>query len=185
MKTNSTALLVMDIQDEMIGMVQDQKTYLDSLNKAIDHARKNNLPVIYIVLGYRKGFTDMSPNNMSYARITSSSSSLDKPEGAKVHSAIAVQPNDFYVVKKRFSAFSGSDLEVVLRSLGVNHIVLTGLSTSGVVLSTLREAADKDYQITILSDGCADRDEEVHRVLTTKVFPRQATVLTIDEWLNK
>ncbi|MGH2644863.1 MAG: isochorismatase family protein, partial [Chitinophagaceae bacterium] len=55
-------------------------------------------------------------------------------------------------------------------------------STSGVVLSTLREAADKDYRITILSNCCADMDEEVHRVLTTKVFPRQADVTTLEEW---
>jgi nicotinamidase-related amidase len=51
-----------------------------------------------------------------------------------------------------------------------------------VVLSTVREAADKDYRLTVLADGCADGDEEVHRVLTTKVFPRQADVLTIEEW---
>jgi nicotinamidase-related amidase len=51
-----------------------------------------------------------------------------------------------------------------------------------VVLSTTREAADKDYRITILSDCCADGDEEVHRVLTTKIFPRQADVMTIGEW---
>jgi nicotinamidase-related amidase len=60
--------------------------------------------------------------------------------------------------------------------------VLTGISTSGVVLSTLREAADKDYQITVLSDCCGDIDDEVHRVLTTKIFPRQADVLTVQEW---
>jgi len=61
-------------------------------------------------------------------------------------------------------------------------MVLAGIATSGVVLSTLREAADKDYRITVLSDGCADADEEVHRVLTTKVFLRQADVMTVDEW---
>ncbi len=60
--------------------------------------------------------------------------------------------------------------------------MLAGIATSGVVLSTLREAADKDFKITVLSDCCADRDEEVHRVLTTKVFPRQADVMTAEEW---
>ena len=87
-------------------------------------------------------------------------------------------------MKRRVSAFSGSDLEVVLRSLGVSHLVLTGIATSGVVLSTTREAADKDYRITVLADCCADRDEEVHRVLTTKVFPRQADVRSVEEWCN-
>jgi nicotinamidase-related amidase len=67
--------------------------------------------------------------------------------------------------------------------MGINHLVLTGIATSGVVLSTLREAADKDYRITVLSDCCADRDEEVHRVLKVKVFPRQAEVILSEEWL--
>ena len=86
------------------------------------------------------------------------------------------------ITKKRVSAFTGSDLEVVLRSLDIKHLVLAGISTSGVVLSTLREAADKDYVLTVIVDCCADRDEEVHRVLTTKIYPRQALVVAAGEW---
>jgi nicotinamidase-related amidase len=51
-----------------------------------------------------------------------------------------------------------------------------------VVLSTLRQAAALDYQLTVLSDGCADPDSEVHRVLLDKVFPRQAAVMTAIDW---
>jgi hypothetical protein len=56
------------------------------------------------------------------------------------------------------------------------------LATSGVVLSTLRQAADLDYRLTVLADGCGDADPEIHRVLTQKVFPRRADVTTIDAW---
>ncbi len=97
----------------------------------------------------------------------------------KVHGDLKSQAHEVVVTKRRVSAFSGSDLEVVLRAQGIQHLVLTGIATSGVVLSTLREAADKDYRLTVLADCCADGDEEVHRVLTTKVFPRQADVLTL------
>ncbi len=103
-------------------------------------------------------------------------------EFTKVHQDLAPQPGEVTVMKRRVSAFTGSDLEVLLRTFGIRHMVLTGIATSGVVLSTTREAADKDYRITILADGCADSDEEVHRVLTTKIFPRQADVLTVEEW---
>ena len=72
---------------------------------------------------------------------------------------------------------------MVLRAQGVTQLVLTGIATSGVVLSTLRQAADMDYGLTVLRDGCADADPEVHRVLLDKVFPRQADVLTADEWI--
>ena len=97
---------------------------------------------------------------------------------------MAPAPDDVVVVKKRVSAFAGSDLDVVLRSLGVTSLVLTGISTSGVVLSTLRQAADLDFDLTVLSDACADTDPEVHRVLLEKVFPRQAAVVTTDRWID-
>ena len=86
--------------------------------------------------------------------------------------------------ERRHRAFTGSDLELILRAKNIDHLVLTGISTSGVVLSTLREAVDKDYILTVLSDLCADRDEEVHRVLTEKVFPRHADVLSSTAWLS-
>ena len=66
----------------------------------------------------------------------------------------------------------------------LDALVLSGIATSGVVLSTLRQAADLDYQVTVLSDWCADGDEEVHRLLLDKVFPRQAAVVTTDEWVR-
>ena len=73
---------------------------------------------------------------------------------------------------------------VILRAKDIKHLVLTGVATSGVVLSTVREAADKDYRLTVLADACADSDGEVHRVLTTKVFPRQADVISVDKWIR-
>jgi len=101
---------------------------------------------------------------------------------AEIHPDIAPQPGDCVVTKRRVSAFSGSDLDVVLRAQAITHLALCGIATSGVVLSTLREAADKDFQLTVLADCCADGDEEVQRVLLTKVFPRQAEVLTAAAW---
>jgi nicotinamidase-related amidase len=83
------------------------------------------------------------------------------------------------------SAFAGSDLDVVLRSQKIDSLVLTGIATSGVVLSTLRQAADLDFRLTVLRDGCEDADPEVHRVLMDKLFPRQAAVELASEWLAR
>jgi nicotinamidase-related amidase len=176
------ALLVMDVQGATVNMLQDSTPFIHSITKAIQTARSNNIPVIYVVIGFRKGYPEMSPNNKSYSALKNGIMNLDTEEATKVHASIEPQASDVIITKKRVSAFTGSDLEVVLRSFGINHLILSGIATSGVVLSTLREAADKDYTITVLSDCCADRDEEVHRVLTTKIFPRQAEVITSKEW---
>jgi nicotinamidase-related amidase len=73
----------------------------------------------------------------------------------------------------------------LLRSLAVDSLVLTGIATSGVVLSTLRQAADLDFKLTVLGDGCVDGDPEVHRVLMDKVFPRQSEVMSAHEWIEQ
>ena len=181
----NTALLIMDVQNATVKRLKDSTLFFQSITKAIETARSNNIPVLYAVVGFRKGYPEVSPVNKSFSAIKKEVTfSLDTEEAYQVHSAIAPQPGDVIITKKRVSAFTGSDLEVILRALGIKHIVLTGISTSGVVLSTLREAADKDYRITVLSDCCADVDEEVHRVLTTKVFPRQAEILESEAWVN-
>ena len=84
---------------------------------------------------------------------------------------------EWIISRRRGSAFAGTPLDVMLRELDVNHIVLAGIATSGVILSTVRNAADMDYKITILKDCCIDLDDEVHRVLMEKVFPSQADVV--------
>ena len=61
--------------------------------------------------------------------------------------------------------------------------MLAGIATSGVVLSTLRQAADLDYRLTVLADGCLDADPDVHRMLVEKVFPRRAEVVSVADWV--
>jgi nicotinamidase-related amidase len=181
--TSNTALLVMDVQAGIVGMLPDSQSILAPTAKAIAHARAKKIPVIYVVVGFRPGGPEISMNNKSFGGMKERMAGMNMEEFMKVHPDVAPVTGEVTVTKRRVSAFTGSDLEVVLRASGITHIVLTGISTSGVVLSTTREAADKDYRITILSDCCADGEEEVHRVLTTKIFPRQADVLTVAEWM--
>ncbi len=178
----NTALLVMDMQAGILSNFPDATTLINNVAKAIAAARANKIPVIYVVVGFRSGMPEINMNNKSFSANKERMANVDMNEFMKIEAALAPLPDDITVVKRRFSAFTGSDLEVILRAKGIQHIVLTGVATSGVVLSTVREAADKDYQITVLSDCCADGDDEVHRILTTKIFSRQADVLTVKEW---
>jgi nicotinamidase-related amidase len=82
------------------------------------------------------------------------------------------------VVKHRVNAFFGTDLEMILRAHDIDTLVLLGHATSGVILSTVRYAADADYRLVVVEDGCADRDAEVHTLLMQRLFPRQATVVS-------
>lgn len=181
-KTQNTALLVMDMQVGILGMLPDTGTLLGNVAKAITNARNKKIPVIYVTVGFRQGSPEINMNNKGFAASKERFANANMEEFMKVHPDIAPQAGEVTVIKRRVSAFTGSDLEVILRAFGIQHMALTGIATSGVVLSTLREAADKDYRLTVIADCCADGDEEVHRVLTTKVFPRQADVVTLEEW---
>lgn len=178
----NTALLVMDMQVGIVPMLPNSEAIISNVTKAIASARAKKILIIYVVVGFRQGAPEVSMNNKSFGEGKERYGKMNMQEFMTVHPALQPLEGELIVTKRRVSSFTGSDLEVLLRAMGIQHIVLAGIATSGVVLSTTREAADKDYRITILSDGCADRDEEVHRVLITKIFPRQADVITVEEW---
>jgi nicotinamidase-related amidase len=182
--TQNAALLVMDMQVGIVGMLPAGISPLENVAKAIAHAREKKIPVIYVTVGFRQGAPEVNLKNKGFGANKERFANTDMAEFTRVHPDLAPQADEVTVMKRRVSAFTGSDLEVILRTYGTQHLILTGIATSGVVLSTLREAADKDYGLTVIADCCADGDEEVHNILTTKVFPRQADVLTLEEWVK-
>jgi nicotinamidase-related amidase len=179
---DATVLLVMDVQRGVVERFTDEPGYLPRLQQAITAAHASGIPVVYVTVGFRPGHPEVSAANRTFSAVASTGRFADGDPAAEIHPAVGPEPGDLVVTKRRVSAFTGSDLEVLLRGLGAGTLVLTGIATSGVVLSTLRQAADLDYRLVVLEDGCIDPDPEVHRVLTGKVFPRQADVLTVDEW---
>jgi len=179
------ALLIMDMQRGIVDRFSDQAEALTAtIAEAVAHARASQIPVLFVRVALRSGTPEVSSNNQAFASIAGSVTMDETGPATQIVEGVGMRESDILVTKRRVSAFTGSDLEVLLRSLAVDGIVLAGLATSGVVLSTTRQAADLDYAITILSDGCADADPEVHRVLIDKVFPRQARVLTTREWIE-
>lgn len=157
---------------------------LPHISDTIKAARSNKIPVIYIVIGFRKGYPEINFNNKAFSAIKERKLPFDNEEAYRVDASITPESNEPVLIKKRFSAFTGSELDLVLKSQNINHIVLTGISTSGVVLSTVREAGDKDYKITVLEDCVNDSDQEIHNVLITKIFPRQADVISHKDWID-
>ena len=176
----TTALLVMDMQSGIVERFGD--AVLEPAARAIAAARGAGLPVIYVRVAFRAGHPEVSPANRMFGRLRDAGAMGQDDESTAIHPALAPEPDDVVVVKRRVSAFAGSDLDVVLRAGGIDALALCGIATSGVVLSTLRQAADLDYDLTVLRDACTDADEEVHRVLLDKVFPRQAEVVDVAAW---
>jgi nicotinamidase-related amidase len=169
-----TALLVMDFQKPIVERyAAGREALLGATASAVAAARAAGVRVIYVVVGFREGFPEISPRNQGIAAVkamTTFSTEID-PQ-------VAPAPGEVVVTKHRVSAFHGTDLDMILRAHEIDTLALCGIATSGVVLSTLRHAADADYRLLVLRDCCSDQDAEVHACLCDRVFPRQAQVIT-------
>ena len=184
--TARTAVLIMDYENDIVNMLpkEAQAPLLDKASTILKASRKAGLPIIYIVVRFREGYPEINPQNKLFNSLKDSGRLREGTQGAEIHEKVAPQAGDIIVTKRRVGAFSTTDLEAILRSKNINTLVLFGISTSGVVLSTVRWAADMDYKLAVISDASADGDPEVHRILMDKVFPRQATVVSTQEFLG-
>ena len=95
------------------------------------------------------------------------------------------QPEDYYIVKYRWSAFYQTYLDLALRSRGIDTVIISGGSTDVGVTSTLYSARDMDYNTIVVSDACGtSHDQRAHDMLMELVFPRMARVRTTVQMLE-
>jgi nicotinamidase-related amidase len=175
----SSALLVMDYQNDTLGKFMapaDSTEILSVLPKLLAAARSADMSVIYVIVSFRPGYPEVSPRNSIFSVIAQNGLLQADRAGTQIHPAVAPIEGEPVVIKHRVGAFGGTDLQTILQSRAIETLVLAGVSTSGVVLSTLRQAFDLDYRILVPGDCCADPDREAHDMLLSRVFPKQATV---------
>jgi nicotinamidase-related amidase len=162
--TRRAMLLVMDFQAGILAALPDAGELLSRTAQVIAAARAAGVAVGYVRIAFTDAdYAALPAANERFAALAAARRLHDAAPETAIHDAVAPQPGDLVVRKTRTGAFSTTDLHARLRERGVDTLVLAGVATSGVVLSTVRDAAD--------------RDPEVHDVLLRKVFPRQATVL--------
>jgi nicotinamidase-related amidase len=181
-----TALLAMDCQTGIVSIYIKDGGFIERAADVVKAARTAGMPVVHIQVGFRPGLPEISRRNKLFAALK------DDPQrqklflgaGAVIHPALGPEPPDIVVTKHRVSAFKGTDLEMILRAKEIETLVLFGIATSGVVLSTLVDACDADFNVVVISDCCADQDPELHTALLTRLYPRRGEVITAEEFLK-
>jgi nicotinamidase-related amidase len=182
-----TALVAMDCQAGIVSIyAKPQEEFVERASIVLRAARSAGMPVIQVQVGFRPGFPEVSDRNKLFAAIKSSSQHQKLFEGAAgaIHPALGPEPGDIVVTKHRVSAFAGTDLSILLRAMEIDALILFGIATSGVVLSTLLEACDADYRIVVIADCCADLDAELHGTLLNRLFPQRAEVMTASDFVK-
>lgn len=183
-----TAILSMDCQAGIVAVYvkDDRDAFLSRASSALNHARSKGLMVIHVQVGFRPGLPEVSSRNALFAAIKSSPQRqqlLQGPLGA-IPPEIAPKEGEIVVTKHRVSAFTGTDLAMILRANDIDTLVLFGIATSGVVLSTLLDAFDDDFRLAVIKDCCADLDVSLNDCLINRFFPTRGAVLTVREFME-
>ncbi|HEX4752052.1 MAG TPA: cysteine hydrolase [Solirubrobacterales bacterium] len=176
-----TALLVMDYQPAILERVDDPDALTAGASAAIDTLREAGATIGYVRVGFTDEDMEAMPEGAPMGRVRQMPRDFIHAEapGTQVDERVAPGDGDIVVRKVRVGSFGTTDLDEQLRARGVDTLVLAGISTSGVLLSTVRDAHDRDYSLYVLADASADPDAEVHEFLVEKIFPRQAEVIDV------
>ncbi len=177
----TTALLTLDFQAGIFDTYRESEVIIPRAARAVEFARRNQVRIIHVGLGFSEGYPEIPDIESRFKRMKENSLFLRGSQSAEIHGSV-FRPGDIVVYKQRVGAFSENHLELLLRTRGIQNLILFGIATSGITLSTLRRAYDLDFRCVVIKDACFDADPEVHRVLTEKVFPKQAAVVTVDEF---
>jgi len=159
-----TALVLIDLQKGIVGLPTAHPS-AEVVARAAEMAgafRRRGLPVVLVnVVGAAPGRTDPQPARKAPG-----------PDWAELVPELGAQPQDIRVSKKTWGAFTGTGLEAALRERGVTQIVLAGISTSIGVESTVRQAQELGFNLTLAVDAMTDLNEQAHANSLARIFPR-------------
>ena len=178
---SETALLLLDYQVGIVGMMPDGDALVARAAAALATLRAAGSRIGYVRVAFTEhDFGTLPPRNKMAARVRAMAemARADSPATA-IDPRLAPASEDIVVRKTRVGPFLTTDLDAQLRAAGVTTLVLAGISTSGVVISTVRDAADRDYRLVVLRDACADREAEVHAFLIDRIIAHQADIVEV------
>ncbi|KAL6247502.1 hypothetical protein RBB50_005848 [Rhinocladiella similis] len=181
----STVLLLLDLQNGIIERAGVTQNYLESVALTLKAAREAHIQVIHVITAFRPGYPEAASRNGTKEWIAAwGGAFLEGHPSTELHPATTPVEGEIVITKRRVSAFHATELDLILRGIGADTLVLAGLITSGAVLSAVRQAADLDYKQIVLEDLCADRAADVHELLVKKVLSKQATIMSSSEWID-
>ena len=171
--SEKSALIIGHVQPPITDMVTEPE-FIPRLQETITAARDAGVLVFFIHIGFDKNLSqlDMFIDGVSNP----------------FHDTIAPTDKDVVIRGAHVSGFLGTDLDLSLRSQGIQRIVLTGISTGGVVLGTLTDAVQRGYGVTLLTDLAFDPNPAVHDAILKLVgsygpgLPWGAALQTSAEW---
>lgn len=200
--TKKTALLVFDMLNDFIKPgaplenPEVREKLIPRLKPLIQLCRSKRIPVIYTCHAHRRDGSDAGLMAQIWPSVRERRALMKDTEGVKVYNEIKPQEGDIIIEKHRYSAFYGTDLEMVLKTRGVDTLIIVGAATDIGCESTARDATNRDYKVIFPSDGNVARDapdmgwgpipkEDIQKVVLTVLAHAFARVATVDEVMSE
>ena len=192
MDWKKTALIVIDMENAFIDpesplCIRNALATVPACGRVIRKARERNIPVFFVNRIYRRNGSDVEftryqswyDGGRYLAPDSTGPLSIDVPVEFKP------QPGDYTIVKPRFSAFFQTELDLILRRLGVTTVILTGTTTPNCIRTTCYDGISMDYNILIIEDCCSSNTEEIQRVNMEDMARVGAVITSAEEFLQE
>ncbi len=163
--TKDTALLIIDMQNDFVLAqaplhVTGAWASIPAIQSILEAFREGRQPVFHIVREYRHDGSDVEKIRRK-AFLGGQPCALPGSKGGEIVQELAPLPGEYRVVKNRFSAFMFTELDLMLRRLGISHLVVTGTQLPNCVRATVYDALCLDYDVTLIIDACSAQTQEI------------------------
>lgn len=183
-----TALINVDMQNCFVEGHPNSPQRLETLER-INHlataCRVAGIPVIHTSHILRPDGSNMGILGEVVPRVRLTGFLNSGAVSAALHSGLVVEPGDVLLEKPRFGAFHGTDLELILRTRGIDTVIIAGIDTRVCCDTTAREANARDFRVLFLSDGTATSTTEAQEATLTTIGAVFGQVLTVGDVLQK
>ncbi len=185
-----SALLLIDLQKDTVPRFAKDQSFMSNVVRILGYVRSVKMPVFLAQTRRRPDYSD-EPRTITDQSLKGSPTQrsmgilVEGAPGTDFMDEMNAQPTDYVIDKRRGSAFFASLLDMHLRQLGVDTILVGGISTHLGVESVVRDGRDRDFNMVVLADCCSASSDEAHQYALTKIFPRIARVMTTEEAIAK
>ncbi len=169
-----------------VGLGRDDEnraTLIRRARRLMNGVRAHGVPVVSARIAFRPGHRGVTQNSLMFRGVVKTGALIEGSWGADFHAQLKPRRGEFVVTHSRINAFFGSDLELVLASLGAERLVVAGVATHSAVEHTARHAADMGYEVIVAGDACAAADPELHAASLRTLALHVERVASVDEIL--
>ena len=184
--TTHSALLVIDMEQGFLSpdsphCVPMAAGIVPAVTRAVEVARAKGIPVFFVKRLYRYDGSDVELSRWAgwQAGGRAMGPGSTGPASAQAPEGLRPQPGDYTIIKPRWSAFFQTELDLILRRLGVRTVILAGTATPNCVRTTAYDAMALDYNVVLLSDGTASRTADIQRANLQDMAAVGAVVMTV------